>query len=186
MIGFFGGSFDPVHYGHLKTARAIKKELKLNQLFLMPCKVPVHKKTLQFSNKQRLEMLNLALLEFDDLQIDSREMQREGASWTIDTLKQIKVDYPHESIYLIIGQDSFNTLDTWKDYQQFSNYAQLVVIPRSSHADVRGSTPYMGYFSKTGVINVSSTQIRNILKGKIAGNIEGLLPENIINYLQTL
>ncbi|WXU00654.1 MAG: putative nicotinate-nucleotide adenylyltransferase [Catillopecten margaritatus gill symbiont] len=189
MIGFFGGSFDPVHYGHLKMARAIKKELGLNQLFLMPCKAPVHKKGLQFSNQQRLEMLNLALVEFNELQIDTREMDRESASWTIDTLKEIKADYPNETIFLIIGADSFDTLNTWKDYQQFKNYAQLAVLPRSPLArsvrDVRGSTSYKGvYFAKMPLVSVSSTEIH----AKIGGHqdLSGLLPESLINYIRAL
>ncbi len=183
MIGFFGGSFDPVHYGHLKMARAIKQELGLSQLFLMPCKTPVHKNKLHFSNQQRLKMLNLALLEFNELKIDTREMDRQSASYTIDTLKQIKAEYPDEKIFLIIGEDSFNTLETWKDYSQFSNYAQLVVLPRPTYA--RGSTSCIDViFAQTPLVDVSSTQIH----AKIVAdeNLDGLLPENIINYLSKL
>lgn len=188
MIGFFGGSFDPVHYGHLRVARAVKKELELEQLFLMPCKVPVHKEGLQFSNQQRLEMLNLALLEFDELQIDTREMDRNSASWTIDTLKEIKIDYPNEPIFLIIGADSFEALDTWKEHQQFGKYAQLVVLPRASNTVQKTNGDVI--FVNTPLVDISSTRIRGILntglKGKIGKNLSGLMPEKIINYLRDL
>lgn len=180
-IGFFGGSFDPVHYGHLKIARAIKKELGLNQLFLMPCKAPVHKNILQFSSKQRLEMLNLALIEFNDLKIDTRELDRQSPSYMIDTLKHIKEDYPSETIFLIIGEDSFNALDTWKNYQQFGNYAQLVVLPRTADTQkINIGTDV--YFAKTPLVNISSTQIRSKIRNQ--QDLSGLLPENIIKYIQ--
>lgn len=183
MIGFFGGSFDPVHYGHLQAARAIKKELKLNQLFLMPCKAPVHKDALQFSNKQRLKMLNLALVEFDDLQLDTREIDRQSASYTINTLKQIKNNYPNEEICLIMGEDSFNTLETWKDYQQFGDYAQLVVLPRLPL--VEGAASYKDvYFAKTPLVDISSTQIRSKIHNQ--QDLSRLLPENIIKYIEKL
>ena len=183
MIGFFGGSFDPVHYGHLKTACAVKEELGLEQLFLMPCKAPVHKNTLQFSHQQRLQMLNLAITEFNELQLDSREIDQQSASYTIDTLKQIKMDYPNEKIFLIIGEDSFNTLETWKDYQQLSDYAQLVVLPRLSKTQTWVSCMSV-YFAKTPIVNISSTQIRSKIDNQ--ENLSGLLPENIIKYIETL
>ncbi|SFV85066.1 Nicotinate-nucleotide adenylyltransferase [hydrothermal vent metagenome] len=188
MIGFFGGSFDPVHYGHLKMASAVKEELGLSQLFLMPCKTPVHKKELQFSNQQRLEMLNLAVLEFNDLQVDTREMNRQSASYTIDTLKEIKADYPNESIFLLIGADSFKALNTWKNYRQFSDYAQLVVLPRVTNE--RQKMDVNVIFSNTPLVNISSTQIRGILKGDLKGkineNLNGLVPKKLINYLRDL
>lgn len=192
MIGFFGGSFDPVHYGHLKIARAVKKELRLSQLFLIPCKVPVHKNLLQFSNKQRLKMLNLALIEFNDLQIDTREIEKQSLSYTIDTLKHIKENYPNKKIFLIIGEDNFNILETWQNYRQFSDYAQLVVLPRISDTQKLNTNTNV-YFAKTPLIDISSTQIRSILSnppsmGKISNhkNLSALLPKNIIEYIQKL
>ncbi len=192
MIGFLGGSFDPVHYGHLQNARAIKKELSLQQLFLMPCKAPVHKKPLYFSNKQRLDMLNLALQEFDDLSVDRREIDRKSASYTIDSLKQIKQDYPNKKIFLIIGADSFAMIDTWKNYQEFEQYAKIVVLPRTANKS-NSNYPSSVYLAKTPLLNISSTQIRTMLfdsdlQGKMhAGqNLTKLIPNNIIDYINNL
>lgn len=190
MIGFFGGSFDPVHYGHLRHAHLIKQELSLDKLFLMPCKAPVHKNHLHFSSKQRLDMLGLALEEFDDLAIDSREIDRQTPSYSIDTLKQIKQQHPNEKIFFIMGGDSFASINTWKNYQQLSQYAQLVVVPRAGD---ELQTNDSVYFAKTPLVNISSTQIRSIflsatVKGKISNleKLSGLVPDSIIHYITQL
>jgi len=128
MIGFFGGSFDPIHFGHLKNAVSLKDTLNLSKLFLMPCAAPVHKNKLNFSNTQRLEMLQLATQEFSELFIDLREINRDSASYTIESLIDIKREYPDTPICLIIGMDSFINLHTWKDYQDFHQYVHLVVL----------------------------------------------------------
>jgi nicotinate-nucleotide adenylyltransferase (EC 2.7.7.18) len=133
MIGFFGGSFDPVHFGHLKNAVSLKDTLNLSRLFLMPCAAPVHKNKLNFSNAQRLEMLRLATQEFNELSLDLREINRDSDSYTIESLIDIKHEYPDTPICLIIGMDSFINLSTWKDYQDFHQYAHLVVIARPNY-----------------------------------------------------
>ena len=86
MIGVYGGSFDPVHFGHLKTANSIKNELNFARLFLLPCFEPVHKNSLHYSSVEWLEMLSLAIKEFPSLEIDTREIDRVGSSFMIDTL----------------------------------------------------------------------------------------------------
>ena len=181
MIGFFGGSFDPVHFGHLKNAIAIKQELGLSALFLMPCATPVHKSELQFSTKQRLEMLNLAVQEFTDLSIDTREIDRQSASYTIDSLKKIQQDYPNDKIFFIMGADSFDNINTWKQYKQLGDYATLVVLPRAGSNQTNDEGVY---FSKAPLVNISSTQIRS----KIAKHqdLSGLLPDTIIHYIEQL
>ena len=181
MIGFFGGSFDPVHYGHLKNAVAIKQELGLSALFLMPCAAPVHKSELQFSTEQRLKMLNLAVQEFTDLSIDTREIDRQSASYTIDSLKQIQQDYPDDKIFFIMGADSFDNINTWKQYEQLNDYATLVVLPRAGSNQTNNEGVY---FSKVPLVNISSTQIRS----KIAKHqdLSGLLPDTIIHYIEQL
>jgi nicotinate-nucleotide adenylyltransferase len=116
MIGIYGGSFDPVHLGHLKTATSIKNELAIERLFLLPCYEPVHKSSLNYSSDQRLKMLSLAIEEFPNLEIDSREILRGGSSYMIDTLKELADTYKKDTICLIIGMDSFVNFKTWRQY----------------------------------------------------------------------
>jgi len=181
MIGFFGGSFDPIHFGHLKNATAIKKELNLSELFLMPCATPVHKSKLRFSAKQRLDMLRLAVQEFSELSIDTREIDQQSSSYTIDSLKQIHTEHPNDKIFFIMGADSFDNIASWKKHQQLSDYATLVVLPRIGSKQTNNEDIY---FSKAPLVNISSTQIRSKIDAQ--QSLSGLLPESIIHYLQHL
>ena len=132
MIGIFGGSFDPVHLGHLKTAKSIKKELNFERLFLLPCHDPVHKNSLHYSPKQRLEMLNLAIKDYPSLEIDTREIDREGNSYMIDTLADLTEEFKGKTICLIIGMDSFLSFKTWKKWDEFARLVHLIILPRNT------------------------------------------------------
>ena len=198
MIGIYGGSFDPIHLGHLKTATTLKTELQLDHLFLLPCCEPVHKDGLKYPSNDRLKMLNLALEKFSTLEIDSREILRGGGSYMIDTLHELKQIYRDEPICLIIGMDSFLKIKTWKDWQEFSKLAHLVILQRqgfniidnsldSFHKtkdvnQLRLESNGLLYFSNCPKINISSSDIR----GRIAANqnLDDLLPKSVINYLR--
>jgi len=198
MIGIYGGSFDPIHLGHLKTATTLKTELQLDHLFLLPCCEPVHKDGLKYPSNDRLKMLNLALEKFSTLEIDSREILRGGGSYMIDTLHELKQIYRDEPICLIIGMDSFLKIKTWKDWQEFSKLVHLVILQRqgfniidssldSFHStkevnELRIESNGLLYFSNCPKINISSSDIR----GRIADNqnLDGLLPKSVINYLR--
>ncbi|WP_428087570.1 nicotinate (nicotinamide) nucleotide adenylyltransferase [Candidatus Thioglobus sp.] len=208
MIGFFGGSFDPVHLGHLNSAQQLKKQLNLTQLFLMPCHTPVHKKCLTFSTQQRLEMLEIAIENFPELSIDTGEITQPVASYTIDSLKRIAKQYPQQSFGLIIGMDSFNQLSSWKNYQTFWQYCHLIVVGRpgqekiadtynftqvKNKAALNNQASGLVYFSQTKLYDISSSDIRGILfndasSGKIPAqsNLAELLPIGVINYLKKL
>jgi len=198
MIGIYGGSFDPIHLGHLKTATTLKTELQLDHLFLLPCCEPVHKDGLKYPSNDRLKMLNLALEKFSTLEIDSREILRGGGSYMIDTLHELKQIYRDEPICLIIGMDSFLKIKTWKDWQEFSKLVHLVVLQRqgfniidssldSFHNtkevnELRLESNGLLYFSNCPMINISSSDIR----GRIAANqnLDDFLPKSVINYLR--
>ena len=208
MIGFFGGSFDPVHFGHLKNAQQLKHELSLSELFLMPCRAPVHKDGLTFSTKQRLDMLKIALEDFPSLSLDQREINRISESYSIDSLKEISLEFVNQTICLIIGMDSFNQLSSWKDVQKFHHYCHLIVLGRPGEKNRENYDHFtlakeakeltkedsgLVYFAKTDLLDISSSEIRGILfnrsqEGKIHAqqSLDGLTPKPIINYLQTL
>lgn len=200
MIGIYGGSFDPIHLGHLKTATTLKTELQLDHLFLLPCCEPVHKDGLKYPSNDRLKMLNLALDKFSTLEIDSREILRGGGSYMIDTLHELKQIYRDEPICLIIGMDSFLKIKTWKDWQEFSKLVHLVILQRqgfniidssldSFHStkevnELRLESNGLLYFSNCPKINISSSDIR----GRIAANqnLDNLLPKSIIRFLEKI
>ena len=200
MIGIFGGSFDPVHLGHLKTAKSIKKELNFERLFLLPCHDPVHKNSLHYSPKQRLEMLNLAIKDYTSLEIDTREIDRKGNSYMIDTLADLTEEFKGKTICLVIGMDSFLSFKTWKKWDEFARLVHLIILPRNTDglveknletfdlaldkSDLNISSSGLLYFSNSELIDISSTDIR----GKIASNqnLDGLMPSPVIKFLQKI
>ena len=200
MIGIYGGSFDPVHLGHLKTATSIKNELDIERLFLLPCYEPVHKQSLNYSSEQRLEMLSLAIQDFPELEIDTREILREGSSFMIDTLIELAEEFNNHTICLIIGMDSFINFKTWKQWDEFADLVHMVVLPRSGNQPDKKSLDTFDlakdkdhlkseltgllYFSNSKLIDISSSDIRD----KIANdqNLDQLVPSSVIKLLQTI
>ena len=198
MIGVYGGSFDPVHFGHLKTANSIKNELNFERLFLLPCFEPVHKNSLHYSSIERLKMLCLAIKEFPSLEIDTREIDRGGSSFMIDTLIELLEEYKENNICLIIGMDSLISFKTWKKWDQFASLVHLIVLPRISDQpsqnsldtfelaidknDLKIKPNGLLYFSNSELIDISSTDIRDRIA--LNQNLDGLLPSSVINFLQ--
>jgi nicotinate-nucleotide adenylyltransferase len=198
MIGIYGGSFNPIHLGHLETAISLKAELKLEHLFFVPCCIPVHKDELKFSSAERLQMIKIALERYPSIELDEREINRGGKSFTIDTLNELKNIYTDSPICLIIGMDSYLSIKSWKDWKKFSQLAHLVVLKRegyngenvllesfqkTSDADqLKSQKNGLLFFSNTPLIEVSSSDIRSKISDN--QNLDDLLPQNIIDYLQ--
>ena len=130
MIGIFGGTFDPVHNGHLETIQYVRQSLKLEQVRLIPLGHAVHRQQPIASASQRVEMLNAATINLEGLVVDDREINRPGGSYTVDTLESLRQDFPGKSLCLIIGTDAFNGFETWKTPDKILSLSHLVVMQR--------------------------------------------------------
>lgn len=130
MIGIFGGTFDPVHYGHIKPALSVKQNLGLSPLLFIPNRIPPHREQPWLSAEQRLALLRLALAELPDVLIDERELHREGPSYMVDTLKSLQQDYPGQTLCLIIGMDAFTGISRWHHWREIFKLCHLVVTTR--------------------------------------------------------
>lgn len=129
-IGILGGTFDPIHLGHIKIAEYVLKKCNLQKIIFIPCYTPAHRYKPIATAAQRLAMIQLAIKDHPDFIADDREIKRQGTSFMIDTLQSLKQDYPENPLCLILGTDAFANLDTWHQWQKLINYANFVVINR--------------------------------------------------------
>ena len=129
-IGILGGTFDPIHYGHLTPAHEAMMALDLEHIRLMPNHIPPHRPQPVASSEQRLAMVTLAAREFGRFQVDDRELRRQSPSFTIDTLRQLRHELPDTPVCFLIGMDSLLCLPTWHRWQELTDYAHLVVSVR--------------------------------------------------------
>lgn len=137
----YGGTFDPVHNGHLAVARCARDRLQAN-IWLMPAADPPHKGPTEASAEQRLSMLDLALVGQKGLHVDDRELRRDGPSWTIDTLVDLRKDIGDEApLAILIGADSFLGLPTWKAWESLTHYAHIVIAERPGSLIDRHALP---------------------------------------------
>lgn len=129
-IGIFGGAFDPVHIGHLRTAYEMLHELGLDEVRFVPSRLPPHRDPPVAPAKIRIEMLRAALPTNEPVVIDERELERTGTSYSIDTLASLHDEFPDASLCLIIGMDAFLAFTTWHRWRQIFELAHLVVAYR--------------------------------------------------------
>jgi nicotinate-nucleotide adenylyltransferase len=137
-IGLFGGTFNPVHIGHLRAALEVKEGFDLDQVILIPAALPPHKMPGEVADAaDRLQMLNLALEDTPGLTISEVELKRSGPSYTIDTVAHFKHTLPDQSrIYLIMGMDAFLEIDTWKSYDELLLQIPFIIINRPKSGSV--------------------------------------------------
>lgn len=131
-IGILGGTFDPIHFGHLRTAEEIGQGLGLHKVYLIPAASPPHKtRELVSSFPHRMAMVRLGVQESSMLDVLDLEGRRPGLSYSYDTLRQLKSLFGGESqIYFLVGSDAFLDIRTWKDYRRLFHYAHFVIVPR--------------------------------------------------------
>lgn len=136
MIGLLGGTFDPIHIGHLRCALDLCDELQLSHLKLIPAFIPPLRDQPQVSAAQRLDMLRLAIAGEGRLQVDERELQRPGPSYSLDTLKELRVEFGSQPLLFAIGADAFANLHRWHQWEALFDYAHIIVMGRPTHGGV--------------------------------------------------
>lgn len=131
-IAIFGGTFDPVHNGHLHSALELKQRLVLDELYLLPCHIPPHRQQPGVSSQDRLAMVKLAVGD-SGLLVDDRELSREQPSYSVETLRQYRQQYGDQvSLIWVMGTDAFAHFDRWHLWQEFLTLAHIIVITRPS------------------------------------------------------
>lgn len=131
MIGIFGGTFDPVHFGHLRMAEELRERLALEQIRFIPAARPPHRAQPQASNTHRAEMVRMAIATNPAFVLDTRELERSGPSYTFDTLADLRAEHgPAKPLFLLLGGDAFLGLPTWHRWQELLALAHIVVAHR--------------------------------------------------------
>ena len=199
MIGIFGGTFDPVHFGHLRSALEVKEIFDLTEVRMIPSARPPHREPPAASAEMRLCMLKLALENHPGLICDARELDRGGCSYMVDTLRSLQQDFPERTLLLFIGCDAFHSITTWYQWQKLFTYAHLVVLTRPGFAvtelgdfltqkrvnlrnELLQTASGKLFFQPVTPLAISSTSIREIIAQNL--NPGFLLPDVVYDFIR--
>lgn len=160
-IALFGGSFDPVHLGHLLVAQAAREELELSRLYFIPAAhSPFKPDRRPSAPNERLRLLRLALAGKTWCEADEQEIKRGGISYTIDTARDYHRRFQNAKLFYLIGADNVAHLPKWRESNELARLLEFVVIPRPGQTDVPIPAPFRGHMLKGFPLGVSSSQIR--------------------------
>ena len=204
MIGILGGTFNPIHNGHLHLAERLQQTLAFEAIRFIPAAIPALKDAPNVSAEQRADMVKLAIAVDSKFQIDTRELHRAGPSYTIDSLISLRKELGDKvSICWLIGSDAFAKLNTWHRWNELLNYCHFVVVKRplseelNWNAEVellvkthqtkdanslKNSASGKVLIQEIEALDISSTEIRQQISSK--DDASRLMPRNVINYIQ--
>ncbi len=199
MIGIYGGTFNPVHYGHLRTAWEIKELFDLEQLRLIPCRLPAHRYEPDVSGEMRFQMLKLAIADTSGFYADRCELDREGPSYMVDTLQSLSQEQTTGPLLLIIGADAFAGLQGWHEWQRLFDFAHVVVMTRPGFSrqnlpdffqqrliedftQLQSRSAGYLFFQTVTLLDISATQIRQIIAA--GANPKFLLPDAVLAFIR--
>ncbi len=206
MIGVLGGTFDPIHDGHLAMARFARAQLDLSKVLLIPAGFPWQRQP-RASAEDRLHMAELAVVQQPFIEVDAREVRRPTPTYTLDTLEELHASYGSDQPFcLILGSDAFLNLPTWKEWTRVLELAHVVVLCRpgfdlpvehlspplreawdarqGSVAELQNSPGGRMIRLEMPPVPISSTQIRHALAHSLS-SLEDLLPPPVLNYIET-
>ena len=204
-LGILGGTFDPIHYGHLELAREVRAALRLEQVLLIPAGDPPHRAAPLASARDRLSMVELAVEESPGLAVDAREVDRPGLSYTVRTLEELHLERPFQALALIVGADALLGLTTWHRWRDVLDLAHLVVVARPGTDIAAGlsgelwnewkrritenpraleSVPGGSIFTQAITPHaISASAIRTAIAAGKPEKVRGLLPAAVLAYI---
>jgi len=177
-LGIFGGSFDPIHNGHIYIASLAFELLGLEKVVFIPAALPPHKQSLASSGVDRFEMARIATASDIRFTVSDIELKREGKSYTIDTVKKFEKLYEGYEFYLIIGADMANDFKNWYKADELSELITPVSVKRSGHEITDSNILTL----EIPPIDVSSTEVRDRVKS--GQDISDLVPKDVENYIK--
>jgi nicotinate-nucleotide adenylyltransferase len=201
-FGLFGGTFDPIHIGHIEPVLEAAKQVNIDKIALLPCHIPTHKCVSKTSSHHRLEMVKLTCQEYPTFYPDDREIKRDRPTYSIDTLRELRQQYPKCPLCFFIGMDSLLTINKWYQWQELFDLCHFIVCQRPDHdpdfsaeivrllhhrqvsdaTELHNSLSGKIYIASTKQIAVSSTALRQHLHDNVS--VDTLIPESVINYIQ--
>ncbi len=181
-VGIFGGTFDPIHHGHLITAQSVREIRDLDKIIFIPSFISPHKADVNSASPEhRMNMLKLAVERIDFFEVSDYEIIKEGISYTIDTLKEFKKKY--DELEFIIGYDNIFKFHTWKNPDEIMKITKILVLKRKSSLPPPHEDKYVksALFVETRGIEISATDIREKVKQGMP--IHYLVPEKVKEYI---
>ena len=183
-LGILGGTFNPIHNGHLFAAEYLCRKLDIKQVIFVPCGVPPHKKTPLISAAHRCNMVEMAIADIPIFSLSTIETQATGKSYTIDTVTKIKEANPKSEIYFFVGADNIVEIPSWKNYLKLLKECKFTAISRPGYNNVtipesipKGSIRFVSAPS----LNISSTNIRKLILEE--QKVRDMIPEKVYEYI---
>ena len=165
LVGLLGGTFDPIHYAHINMAKQLLASFPINHIELIPCRNPPHREQPKVSAEDRLEMVRLAIRYEKKLLVNDLEIQRHPGrkTYTIDTVKQVKLQHPKDILFLILGSDSFLQFNQWKSWRNILNHCHLIIVNR----------PHVPWEHQPWMSNLLKQHQITTIDDLVAGNAHG-------------
>ena len=189
-IGVFGGTFNPIHNGHIRLAELYHKELGLDKIIVIPTNIPPHKSAENVvSSVDRLNMLNLAFEQYPFVEISDIELNMSGKSYTVNTISALKEIYPNDDLYLIVGGDMFLCFESWREYKKILSMCTLCSAPREV-GEYKALKEYQNKLDpelnctvilNTEALVLSSSEIREKLNSDT--DLDNFLPKKVLEYI---
>lgn len=185
-LGIFGGTFDPIHVGHLLAAEITHEALDLDRLVFVPARVPPHKRSASASAEHRLRMTELAAADNPHFDVSDVEVRRDGPSYTVDTLRHLREEHPPGTVhYLLMGADSARDLGSWREHEELLRCSTVVVLARpGAHSEeLPPAVAENARLLATPLMEISSTEIRRRVRD--GRTIRYMVTEPVADYIRS-